>query len=540
MLAFGIGSFAAPSLLSGRAAMTTSTRVPRSNADRRSLLYHNDNNHTLVYSKKRKLHRNILAMSTKPSASSNSPDSNDHHHSEHTNNYTSNSNNANDTDNINDFNQMSLQEQRQMLQKLISLDAPTSASSATSIPIPEEHPPKPIRLITRTPALMRKPVQDSRNQGEAETSSSDDDFKRRNLFGLRAIADGAATTLLYDFLTSFADGCVTFSIDILGSNRFDFHWTGVELIVGAGVGVWTVVASTNKQTKRKKEEEKQREARVGREVASIAKEWNAFLNSLDHMLDAANILSVGRMTKKHELATEDDVDTALLWLETMEEFEGDMAYNMFRKLESSPILAVRVRLARGLGSVQTPSNIVFGTLSRLEQDHDVRVRNVASASLGKLRASIYRGAEPILAGAGPTGTSATLSVWDFEAAGLSSSSAAAFAAASSSLVYTMSEMKMGGEQAAFAAMRGDRGEPSPVERFDVLDVHTLCIVSAMALGAEMFCVYHGHKIPFRFVGLGWIFAVAGLAVYPRSHEVWMRVLKDIKNMKSHRESRNSK
>ncbi|KAA8499987.1 hypothetical protein FVE85_7572 [Porphyridium purpureum] len=333
-------------------------------------------------------------------------------------------------------------------------------------------------------------------------------FRRRNLFSLRAIGDGASTVLLYDFLSSLADGCVTFSIDMFGQQSrnpvFDFHQSGLELLIGAALGVATVKTLLQTTLNRRRAQDEQRGARLGKEAAVIAKEWNLFLNSIDYVLDCANLLSVGRIAKQHEVMTEDDVDSALMWMETMEEYEGDMAINILRKFEHSPIQSVRLRLARGLGLLNAQSNVIAATLARLMQDSDYQVRNVADAALKQFLKRNAAMATP------------------------AEQEEAAFSGLKHSLV-AVQEVQTDGEDAAFAAMRGGFNE-APVDKIDVLDVHTLCVVSALALATEVICVALNQPVPFRLLGIGWVLAVAGLAVYPYSSQAWQRFLVPVKSV----------
>jgi len=350
-----------------------------------------------------------------------------------------------------------------------------------------------------------------KHAGEEDEQKSD--FRRRNLFGLRAVADGAAAALLFDFAVSLSDGAVTFTLDWLSGGPqhapvHPVHLPGLELMFGALLGVWTVVASVNKRDRAKRAEEREKQLKVGREVKQIQSEWSNFFNSVDSMLDAAGLLNVGRIGARHEIASEDDVDTALLWLETMDQLEGDMAIRMLLKLSSSEKSSVRRRLALGLGLVSSPSNIVDATLVRLSHDDDAEVRAIASDSLEYIH-----------------GVCAPSDDDDEAEAALKRERSERLRLA-----------KLRGEGALLDAMRGgaDKARP-PVDSFDALDIHTLFVVSALALGAEIAALAHGEQIPFRFLGMGWLFAVAGLSVYPFSTAAWDRVSSDIRKTMKRRQ-----
>lgn len=70
------------------------------------------------------------------------------------------------------------------------------------------------------------------------------------------------------------------------------------------------------------------------------------------------------------------------------------------------------------------------------------------------------------------------------------------------------------------------------------EVHGICALAVIPAFYELFSTVQHESLPLRFLGLGWLFTVGGLAAYPNSANLWnslSRTIEDMSHVKFNRE-----
>lgn len=67
-----------------------------------------------------------------------------------------------------------------------------------------------------------------------------------------------------------------------------------------------------------------------------------------------------------------------------------------------------------------------------------------------------------------------------------------------------------------------RNPPAMMDSLNWSELHGVCALALVPALYELVAVADGADLPLRFVGLGWLLAVGGLAAYPQSARLWMK------------------
>lgn len=359
------------------------------------------------------------------------------------------------------------------------------------------------RAVARPRAAPRRPTATTRAVATAPQPSR---LRERAVVALRGMSDAAWVAMLHDAGVRLTVGCAA-----AGSGASP----GSELMLGGLVGVWTGAAVAARL--------RRAEARAVSASAALGPEWHGVAE--EPLLAAADADVLG--------ISADEVPHIVAWLCALDELEGLRAAHLLWALTRCPDAAVRVATAHALAEAPTRANIASAVLAALAADQVATVRDAARAAH---RALVEDG---VLPRAGPASCASEAVV--------RSQIAAAFTGPAGepatdevygvglvpSFERAVDEL---GARALAVADNGGEALPSDVKRkrrprlrvplFDGLlwsEMHALCTIAALPLLYELYALSQGADLPLRFVGLGWVLAVGGLAAYPRSGSLWHKL-----------------
>mmetsp|Transcript_30945 Transcript_30945/g.118730 ORF Transcript_30945/g.118730 Transcript_30945/m.118730 type:complete len:253 (-) Transcript_30945:1174-1932(-) len=233
-----------------------------------------------------------------------------------------------------------------------------------------------------------------------------------------------------------------------------------------------------------------------------------YVNSVDGLLDVSPVVYEN---SKCELDDFEEVEYALTWLFWLNESEGSGTRMLLDKLTSHPSAELRLGLVRSIRELRLPSNGAISLLQRLRLDSDAEVAHEAEQVL-----SIAFGVELYEEQAAvPAKVERSEGSVDEARAMLSR-----ILAKSSNLESAFGAVSSGGLNAFRSGLDNVERSTHPLRFMGEHELHTLCICSAMMLCLNLGHVFHIYESPLRYLAVGWICAVGGLAAYPQSEEAF--------------------
>lgn len=370
------------------------------------------------------------------------------------------------------------------------------------------------RAPTSVPRATASPTQPSPLSEEEQLSQ----LKDRSLLTLRGLSDLGTAAMLHELTMRMllTTGPAAVSVSAAGADS--------QLLLGGLIGVWTAAVFAERL--------RAHTADLIQQSTDIPNRW-----------DAAFV---------HRPAIEsDDALDAVAWLYALDELEGPDAAQLLRNLAEADSQSVRLALAAALAEFPVRSNAASSALGLLADDADVAVRNAAVAALGIYERSGVLGAssgdmqsledrtplsaeenmavmldrifEEPLPSPSTTGSSQDSLRWIFDAVARRVEYMGSIAL-QPDVLSTCAALPMA--DPCDVATREVKPLKARVPLFEGLgwsEVHGLCALALLPVGYELLSVLNKGNLPMRFVGLGWLLAVGGLAVYPRSGALWRRL-----------------
>lgn len=340
-------------------------------------------------------------------------------------------------------------------------------------------------------------------------------LRTRSVIALRGISDAAWCAMMHEVVIRALAGGAAASISTAAEP---------QLMLGGLVGIWTAAAVAARVRN-------QRAAAV-RESAGLPAAW-AEARDRAYADDVAAVAALDA----------DDAAALIHWLAALDELEGPRAAAAVWALARSPVPHVRATLAAALAEHPARANAVAAALAALadDRDHDVRVSAQAavaahhealfsSANSGALDVDIdarERLARLFADDVTPVRWAPVAAPRDHDTI------AARFALALDVLgdAALRKRETTGVSNKASSEHRITKTTEKirlKVPLFDSLkwsELHGLCTLAALPLAYELFALAGGADLPLRFVGLGWVLAVGGLAAYPQSAKLWFGIQK---------------
>lgn len=282
----------------------------------------------------------------------------------------------------------------------------------------------------------------------------------------------------------------------------------VGLMSGGVIGIWTACFMLG----RIREIARERQREFLKECSRVAfSDWG---NCRREGGDGGGIVDGG-----------EEVELVVGWLGRLDELSGGKAGERLWDVVKGGSVRERRGLAKELGKWPVRSNVVVGVLRSLVRDRDESVRKGARRSLdefqrvGILSPDKRRRSERfnLIEKSGGVAMSETpreylnrLFVED------DSSSTTTIDVKLPSVDNSEEEEELGRRRA-----KSTIEIKAPIlQSLRFPQMHTLCIAVGIPLVYEYYCLLTGFNDPLRFLGLGWVFAICGLAVYPRSQSAW--------------------
>ena len=311
-------------------------------------------------------------------------------------------------------------------------------------------------------------------------------FRRRTRRALRGISDAAGVAIAHEIALTLLNNSP-------GALYPDTGLAECGLLFGGIFGIWTACLGfehIQRRTRRKQ---------------------NEFVDELNHVV-FEDWFKYG--------SVREDVEIVLNWLGGLDELEGGKVGERLWRIVEEGSVEDKCIIAKELRRWPARSNVVLGVLRALVKDSDVEVRALAQSTLDEYdRLGVVQNAE----------------VPDIVPARIRNAPLAASLGTESSRAYldklylddtylqSMQEEELIDEELEL--------EEEPVEskieiKAPILDslqfpgMHVLCTAVVVPLAYEYYCLMTGLNDPLRFLGLGWLFAICGLAVYPRSLKAW--------------------
>lgn len=308
-------------------------------------------------------------------------------------------------------------------------------------------------------------------------------LRGRSVVAMRGLSDAAWCTILHEL-----------------SMRVMVGWSMVglqetQLALGGLVGIWTAAAFAARI--------RAAQSRIISQSAALPENWDySFVSAI----------------------APEDVHNVIAWLCALDEMEGARTTQMLWEVARSETVDMRLALANAIAEFPVRANSITAILYKLSNDSDP---NVKMAAENAHMALIEEGILPSL--------SEDTSLPDALA-----QAAAEFNEYDENDEYETDvnawlyeEFIRAIDQLSNAALWRTATKERPqtkrrlkVPLFDGLqwsEIHGLCTLAALPLAYEVYSLFDGGNLPLRFVGLGWLFTVAGLVAYPRSGMLWRKI-----------------
>lgn len=301
-------------------------------------------------------------------------------------------------------------------------------------------------------------------------------LQSRSIITLRGLSDLGGVTVLHELAARVA----------LPTTLSSFAEADTQLLLGGLIGVWTAAGLAERL--------RQETMLRIRESREIGDRWDA------------------AFVHTPELADDDEVHDAVGWLCAFEELEGAQASELLTHVARNGSVGMRVRLADALGEVGVASNVVDAVLVGLTNDAEVSVRNCALDALTRYHAmgQGYGAVEEAMARSG---------VLESIAERVEAMGSAALSKPDLRQLAGAEEVE---EDVIDVEGFNEKVEVPLFEGLRLSELHGLCALALVPAGYELLSMADGANLPLRFVGLGWLLTVGGLAAYPQSGMLWRR------------------
>lgn len=302
-------------------------------------------------------------------------------------------------------------------------------------------------------------------------------MRARSVVALRGLSDAAWCAMMHEGAVRALVGC---GAGVVGAEP--------QLMLGGLVGVWTAAALAARLRR-------ERSAALSASVA-LPEDW-ACEDDVDETEDAAAVVA---------------------WLAALGEMENARAARLVWGLAKSGAPRVRAELAMALGAHPVRANVVDAALDALSRDPAPNVRYAALAAAAEQRELM--GGPPVL--------DVDVTDVDDDRARLARLFAQTVEEEERPAETDVGDRVADALGGAALQTGVDAGIRLKVPLFDGLkwsELHVLCMVAVLPLAYDLLSLLGGADLPFRYVGLGWVLALGGLAAYPQSAKVWLGIEK---------------
>lgn len=350
--------------------------------------------------------------------------------------------------------------------------------------------------------------------------SQSDNLKKRSVVALRGLSDLGGVALVHELAARL----------VLPTSISAVLTADTQLLAGTLMGVWTVALFADRMRE-------ETESLID-ESRDLPTRWDSsfiYTPSLD----------------------EHDVMEAVAWLYAFDELEGLAAADLMRGIAQTESPQMRLKLAKALAAFPVQSNVSTSVLSTLMRDTDPLVRNAAAGALQEHHALVPSSSSspwdsmPVPYSDIPHGDDSKVrhALTQLLSEPLISEPSTSYEVRRQKLeqlLDLLSERVQYMENAALSKpdlsrlnvpvpkplfpVGADGRSKSKVPLLDGLklsEMHGICALASIPVGYELLSMVGCADLPLRFIGLGWLLSLGGLAVYPQSAAIWQRFKKII-------------